>query len=64
MATYVYVKRNTKTPYSYTDEEAQDIEFKYVPLSMAFNMVNSKRIGWERAKKGDYKKWLELTGKR
>ena len=61
MATYVYVKRNTKRPYSYTDEDIEYIQFKYVPLSTAFNMIHSKQIGWERAKKGDYAHWLKLT---
>ena len=60
MATYVYVKRNRKHPYSYPDEDAPYTEFKLVSLGTAFNMVNSKQIGWERAKKGDYEHWLTL----
>jgi|TARA_R100000482_G_scaffold114658_2_gene57496 hypothetical protein len=60
MATYVYVKRNTKRPYSYSDEDVDYIQFKYVPLSTAFNMIHSKQIGWERAKKGDYAHWIKL----
>tara|TARA_B000000565_G_scaffold151355_1_gene114458 strand:- start:956 stop:1102 length:147 start_codon:yes stop_codon:yes gene_type:complete len=35
------------------------IQFKKVRLATAFNMVNS-RIGWERAKKGDYEHWQKL----
>lgn len=64
MATYVYVKRNRKRPYSYLDEDASHIEFKYVSMGTAFNMVHSKQVGWERARKGDYEHWLELTKKR
>ncbi len=56
MSTYVMVKRNTKNPYTYTDKDAPYIQFKKVRLATAFNMVNS-RVGWERAKKGDYEKW-------
>ena len=61
MAKYVYVKRNNLHPYTYPDVDAPHIEFKYVPMSTAFNMVHSKRIGWERAKKGDYEHWCKLT---
>ena len=61
MATYVYVKRNNKHPYSYPDVDAPHIEFKLVPMGTAFNMVNSKRVGWERAKKSEYEHWLTLT---
>ena len=60
MATYVYVKRNKKRPYSYPDADANYIECKLVSLGTAFNMVHSKQIGWERAKKGDYERWLTL----
>jgi hypothetical protein len=63
MATYVYVKRNNKHPYSYPDADFPYIEFKYVPMGMAFNMVHSKRIGWERAKKIDYEHYLTLKKK-
>jgi hypothetical protein len=28
-------------------------------MSTAFNMVNA-RVGWERAKKGDYEHWQKL----
>ena len=61
MTTYVYVKRNRKRPFSYPDKDASDTEFKLVSMGTAFNMVRSKQIGWERAKKGDYEHWLELT---
>ena len=64
MATYVYVKRNRNRPYFYPDEDAPHIQFKYVPMSTAFNMVHSKQIGWERAKKGDYEHWLNLMEKK
>ena len=59
MSTYVLVKRNTKSPYIYPDEHTPYIQFKKVRLATAFNMVNS-RIGWERAKKGDYERWQKL----
>lgn len=59
MSTYVMVKRNTKSPYTYPDEHAPFTQYKKVRLSVAFNMVNS-RIGWERAKKGDYEHWQKL----
>ena len=64
MAKYVYVKRNTKHPYTNPDVDAPHIQFKYVPMGTAFNMVHSKRIGWERAKKGDYEHWCKLTEKK
>jgi len=62
MSTYVMVKRNSKSPYSYLDEHAPYIQFKKVKIGVAFNMVNS-RIGWERAKKGDYERWREAMHK-
>ena len=62
MATYVLVKRNTKSPYSYPDKHAPFIQFKKVKLGVAFNMVNS-RVGWERAKKGDYERWRKSMHK-
>tara|TARA_R100001377_G_scaffold40455_2_gene22619 strand:+ start:1307 stop:1510 length:204 start_codon:yes stop_codon:yes gene_type:complete len=64
MATYVYVKRNTTVPFSFVDEQANNIQFKYVSLGVAFNMIHSKQLGWERAKKGDYAHWLTLTKKK
>ena len=63
MAAYTYVKRNLKNPYSYMDKDVNHIQFKYVTLGTAFNMVHSKQIGWERAKKGDYEHWLKLKHK-
>tara|TARA_R100001530_G_scaffold97802_1_gene68008 strand:- start:134 stop:340 length:207 start_codon:yes stop_codon:yes gene_type:complete len=60
MAAYTYVKRNLKNPYSYAEKDTNYIQFKYVTLGTAFNMVHSKQIGWERAKKGDYERWLQL----
>jgi len=63
MSTYVMVKRNTKSHYSYPDEHAPFIQYKKVRLSVAFNMVNS-RIGWERAKKGEYEEWLKAMNKK
>ena len=62
MSTYVMVKRNTKSHYSYPDEHAPFIQYKKVRLGVAFNMVNA-RIGWERAKKGDYERWQQLMYK-
>ena len=53
MSTYVYVKRNTKHPYTYSDVDAPYMQFKRVRMSIAYNMFNSK-VCWERAKKGDY----------
>jgi len=46
------------------DKDANYIQFKYVTLGTAFNMVHSKQIGWERAKKGDYERWLKLKKSR
>ena len=63
MPPQVYVKRNKKHPYSYLDADANYIEFKLVSKGVAFNMVHSKQIGWERARKGDYEHWLTLTRK-
>ena len=59
MSTYVYVKRNTLHPYTYPTEDTPYIQFKLVSISVAYNMVHSKQIGWERAKKGDYEKWFK-----
>jgi len=59
LATYIYVKRNTKHPYSYPDEDAPFTQFKKVKMGVAFNMVNS-RVGWERAKREDYEHWRQL----
>tara|TARA_R100000501_G_C2614816_1_gene108609 strand:- start:842 stop:952 length:111 start_codon:yes stop_codon:yes gene_type:complete len=27
-------------------------------MGVAYNMVHGQQIGWERAKKGDYEKWV------
>ena len=62
MSTYVMVKRNYKNPYTYLDHDAPNLKFKKVPMSTAFNMVNA-RVGWERAKKGDYEHWQKLMYK-
>ena len=62
MPTYIMVKRNYKSPYHYPDEHAPYIKFKKVPMSTAFNMVNA-RVGWEKAKKGDYEHWRSLMYK-
>ena len=59
MSTYVYVKRNTKHPYTYSDVDAPYMQFKRVRMSVAYNMFNSK-VGWDRAKKGDYEHWRQL----
>ena len=59
MSTYVMVKRNTKSPYTYPDKDAPFTQYKKVRLSVAFNMVNA-RVGWERAKKDDYEHWQKL----
>ena len=59
MPTYVYVKRNTLHAYTYPTEDTPYIQFKLVSISVAYNMVHSKQIGWERAKKGDYEEWFK-----
>jgi len=59
VSTYVYVKRNTLHPYTYPTEDTPYIQFKLVSISVAYNMVHSKQIGWERAKKGDYEEWFK-----
>lgn len=58
MSTYVYVKRNTLHSYTYPTEDTPYIQFKYVSMGVAYNMVHGQQIGWERAKKGDYEKWV------
>ena len=59
MSTYVYVKKNRLHPYSYSQEDTIYIEFKYVSMGTAYNMIHSKQVGWERAKKGEYEIWLK-----
>ena len=58
MSIYVYVKRNTLHPYTYQKKDTPYIQFKYVSIGVAYNMVHGKQVGWERAKKGDYEKWF------
>lgn len=59
MSTYVYVKKNRLHPYSYPQEDTIYIEFQYVSMGTAYNMIHSKQVGWERAKKGEYEIWLK-----
>lgn len=59
MSTYVYVKKNRLHPYSYPQEDTIYIEFQYVSMGTAYNMIHSKQVGWERAKKGEYETWLK-----
>lgn len=59
MSTYVYVKRNRLHPYTYLKEDTLYIDFQYVSMGTAYNMIYSKQIGWERARKGEYTQWLE-----
>ena len=28
-------------------------------MGTAYNMIHSKQVGWERAKKGEYEAWLK-----
>jgi hypothetical protein len=60
VSTFVYVKRNRLHPYTYPKEDVIYIEFQYVSMGTAYNMIHSKQVGWERAKKGEYEKWLKL----
>ena len=54
----VYVKRNPIHPYRYSDSnDLPFIQWKLVSKGVAFNMVHSKQIGWERAKKNEYEEW-------
>ena len=55
---YVYVTRNPVHPYTYNNpDDLPYIQWKYVKLSVAYNMYTSKQIGWERAKKHEYTDW-------
>lgn len=55
---HVYVKRNPIHPYTYNDpNDLPHIQWKYVKLSVAYNMYTSKQIGWERAKRSEYEQW-------
>jgi len=54
----VYVKRNPLAYYRYnTPEHLPYIQWRLVSKGVAYNMVHSKQIGWERAKKGEYEDW-------
>lgn len=56
--THVYVKRNPIHPYTYNDPaDLPFIQWKYVKISIAYNMYTSKQIGWERAKRQEYVDW-------
>ena len=56
--THVYVKRNPIHPYTYNDPaDLPFIQWKYVKISVAYNMYTSKQIGWERAKRSEYEDW-------
>ena len=59
MSTFVHVKKNRLHPYTYPKEDVIYIEFQYVSMGTAYNMIHSKQVGWERAKKGEYEKWLK-----
>ena len=59
MSTYVHVKRNRLHPYTYPEEDTLYIDFQYVSMGTAYNMIYSKQVGWERARKGEYTQWLE-----
>lgn len=63
MATYAYIRKNWKRPYSYSDEDIAYIQYRHVPRGTAFNMVNGLQVGWERASKKQYEHWLELKQK-
>jgi len=55
---HVYVKRNPIHPYTYNNpDDLPYIQWKYVKLSVAYNMYTSKQIGWERAKRSEYQEW-------
>ena len=64
MATYVYIRKNWKRPYSYLDEDTPHIQYRHVPMSTAFNMIHGLQVGWERASKKQYEHWLKLTGEK
>ncbi len=55
---HVYVKRNPIHPYTYNDPaDLPFIQWKFVKISVAYNMYTSKQIGWERAKRSEYEEW-------
>ena len=54
----IYVKRNPLAYYRYnTPEHLPYIQWKLVTKGVAYNMVHSKQVGLERAKKGEYQEW-------
>ena len=60
----VYLKRNPIHPYRYSNpDDLPYIQWKLVNKATAFNMVHSKQIGWERAKKGEYQEWKTKMNK-
>ena len=62
--THVYVKRNPIHPYTYNNPaDLPFIQWKYVKLSVAYNMYTSKQIGWERAKRDEYEDWCKKIKK-
>ena len=55
---HVYVKRNPVHPYTYNNpDDLPYIQWKYVKLSVAYNMYTSKQIVWEREKRSEYEEW-------
>jgi len=55
---HVYVKRNPIHPYTYNDPaDLPFIQWKFVKISVAYNMYTSKQIGWEHAKRSEYEEW-------
>ena len=62
--THVYVKRNPIHPYTYNDPaDLPFIQWKYVKISVAYNMYTSKQIGWDRAKRDEYEDWCKKIKK-
>lgn len=61
----VLVKRNPIHPYTYKNpDDLPRIQWKLVSKGVAYNMVHSKQIGWERAKKGEYEAWQQQMKQR
>ncbi len=57
---HVYVKRNPIHPYTYNNpDDLPYIQWKYVRISVAYDMYTSKQIGWERAKREEYEQWCK-----
>jgi len=60
----IYVKRNPLCLYRYNSpEHLPYIQWKLVTRGVAYNMVHSKQVGWERAKKGEYEEWSAQMNK-